>query len=147
MPYKERAKYIRNIYLQEKLTNSLIDKTLLLYFQSNESYVKTENTINGQSKNNEDINVNNHYNIYKWIASMVDNIDKLKKISDKIQRNIILLKEDNENYKKYYNNWIKTFKVNNKEELVKKIDGLINYQNINENGQAKMIKILMNKKE
>ena len=147
LPYKERAKYIRNIYLQEKLTNSLIDKTLLLYFQSNESYVKTENTINGQSKNNEDINVNNHYNIYKWIASMVDNIDKLKKISDKIQRNIILLKEDNENYKKYYNNWIKTFKVNNKEELVKKIDGLINYQNINENGQAKMIKILMNKKE
>ena len=147
LSYKERSKYIRNIYLQEKLKNSLIDKTLSLYFQSHESKDKSENTLNGQSIYNEDINPNNFYNIYIWVACMVDRIDKLKKTYDKIQININNLKEEKENYKNYYNNWINTFKINNKEELIKKIERLINYKNINDNGQAKMIKILMNKKK
>ena len=147
LPYKERAKYIRNIYLQEKLKNSLIDKTFILYFQSHHSYDKSENKINGKTQTIEDININNFYNIYRWIASMVDNTDKLKKTYEKIQKDIKKLKEEKENYKNYYNNWINTLKINNKEELITKIDGLINYKNINENGHAKMIKILMNKKE
>jgi len=136
---KEKINLIRNIYLNEKLKNSLIDKTCLLYMNFNN---KNKNEINGSGINN-----GADENIYRWITSTVENIEKLKKNNNKIKMNIKNLIEEKEMYEKYFNTWLNMFGINKKEELIKKIDGLINYKNINSNEEAKLFKMLLNKKE
>ena len=144
LKFKEKINYINNIYIEEKLKNSLINKTYLLYNNYNQYKNKNENGC----KENEIIeNELNLENIYKWIVSMNVNINKLKKNNEKLSYNINNLKEEKEKCKDYYNNWLKMLRIKEKEELIKKIDSLINVKNINENEHAKMIKILMNKKE
>jgi hypothetical protein len=61
--------------------------------------------------------------------------------------NINNLNKDKQIFKKYYNNWLNMLGINEKEELINQIDFLINYKNINSNEEAKMFKMLLNKKE
>ena len=140
--YRGKIKYIRNVYLDEKLKNSLIEKTLALYLDSNE--VENKNNIITN-----DSNINNNANltiIWKWIISIAENVDNLKESNDIIKKNIDDLNKENEIYKKYYKNWMKLLGVKTNTELNNKINRLIKCQNINENEEAKMFKILLNKK-
>ena len=135
--YSEKAKYIKNLYLEEKLKNLLIEKSYDLYLKSD----KIIN--NGNINNNLDINNNaNLGNIYKWIISMVEDINNLKKNNNNIKNYINNLNKDKDIYKNYYNNWINLLKVKNKDELFHKISYLIKYQSMNKNEEAKMFKIL-----
>lgn len=139
LSYKEKINFIRKIYFEEKLKNSLIDKTEILYLKSHN---KDEKILNGGGE--AWINL---CNVYKWILAIIENFDKIKKTNDKIQKNINKLLDEKEMNKKYYNNWINIFGINDKEELIKTIDSLIDVKNINENEKARMLKILMNKKK
>ncbi len=146
LPLKEKNNLIRNMYLNEKLKNSLIDKTCLLFLKFNGEN-KSKSGING-SDVSFDIDVDgNLYNIYKWITSVIENIEQLKNNNEKIQININNLNEEKEICKKYCNSWLNMLGINKKEELIKKIDFLINYKNINSNEEAKMFKMLLNKKD
>ena len=134
--YRGKIKYIRNVYLDEKLKNSLIEKTFALYLDSNEVENKNNNIMN-------DLNIDNNAHlqiIWKWIISMAGNVDNLKESNDIIKKNIDDLNKENEIYKKYYKNWMKLLGVKTNTELNNKS------QNINENEEAKMFKILLNKK-
>ena len=140
--YRGKIKFIRNVYLDEKLKNSLLEKTLTLYLDSNE--VENKNNIITN-----DSNIDNNINlpiIWKWILSMTENVDNLKESNDIIKKNIDNLNKENEIYKKYYKNWMKLLGVKTNTELNNKINRLIKCQNINENEEAKMFKILLNKK-
>ena len=143
LPCNEKIKFIRNIYLQEKLKNSLINKTHLLYV---DSYNKKN--INGAeiSLDKDNYNKINLENIWNWIISMVEGIDNIIEYNNKIKNDINKFNKGKDIYKQYYNNWMNLFHINNKEELIKKIDGLINVKNLNENEEAKMFKILLNNK-
>ena len=140
--YRGKIKFIRNVYLDEKLKNSLLEKTLTLYLDSNE--VENKNNIITN-----DSNIDNNINlpiIWKWIVSIAENVDNLKESNDIIKKNIDDLNKENEIYKKYYKNWMKLLGVKTNTELNNKINRLIKCQNINENEEAKMFKILLNKK-
>jgi len=140
--YRGKIKFIRNVYLDEKLKNSLIEKTLTLYLDSNEVENKNNNIMN-------DSNFENNINLpilWKWIISMAENVNNLKEKNDIINKNINNLNKENEIYKKYYKNWMKLLGVKTNTELNNKINRLIKCQNINENEEAKMFKILLNKK-
>ena len=141
---KEKNNLLRNIYIYEKLKNSLIDKTCLLFLNIND---KNKDETNGADKSTETEVDQNLWSIYKWISSIADNIEKLKKDNKKINMNINNLNKDKEIFKKYYNNWLNMLGINEKEELINQIDFLINYKNINSNEEAKMFKMLLNKKE
>ena len=140
--YRGKIKYIRNVYLDEKLKNSLIEKTLTLYLDSNEVENKKSNIAN-------DSNIDNKAKlpiIWKWIISLTENVGNLKESNDIIKKNIDNLNKENEIYKKYYKNWMKLLGVKTNTELNNIINRLIKCQNINENEEAKMFKILLNKK-
>jgi hypothetical protein len=141
---KEKNNLLRNIYIYEKLKNSLIDKTCLLFLNIND---KNKDGINGADISTETEVDQNLGCIYKWISSIADNIEKLKKDNKKINMNINNLNKDKQIFKKYYNNWLNMLGINEKEELINQIDFLINYKNINSNEEAKMFKMLLNKKE
>jgi hypothetical protein len=140
--YRGKIKYIRNVYLDEKLKNSLIEKILTLYLDSNEDENKNSNIVN-------DSNIDNNANlpiIWKWIISLAENVDNIKESNDIIKKNIDDLNKENEIYKQYYKNWMKLLGAKTNTELNNKINRLIKCQNINENEEAKMFKILLNKK-
>lgn len=140
--YRGKIKYIRNVYLDEKLKNSLVEKTFELYMEDKEIQNKNNNIMN-------EPNIRNNTNlpmIWKWIISMAENVDDLKENNDIMKKNIDDLNKENEIYKKYYKNWMKLLGVKTNIELNNKINRLIKCQNINENEEAKMFKILLNKK-
>ena len=109
LKFKEKINYINNIYIEEKLKNSLVNKTYLLYNNYNQYKNKNENN----SKEND--NEFNLENIYKWIVSMNANINKLKKNNEKLSYNINNLKEEKEKCKGYYNNWLKMLRIKEKD--------------------------------
>ena len=142
LSFKDKINFISNIYLEEKLKNSLIDKAYLLLLTINN---KNENLINGMGKDKDTaINIEK---LGKWIFTLIENIDELKKKNYNIKKDIDKAIEEKDIYKNYYNNWISMLNIKNKEELMKKIDALINVKNINANEEAKMYKMLLNKKD
>ena len=141
--YNEKVKFIRNIYLEEKLKNSLINKTHLLYVKSHDK----NKSINGaEIQKDNDIDLNNINNIWNWIISIIEKIENITKYNNKIKNHINKFTQEKNIYKKYYSNWMNLLQIKDKEELIKKIDALINVKNINANEEAKMFKILLNKK-
>ena len=149
LSYKEKINFISKLYCEEKLKNSFIDKTYLLFLKiKNKKEKENENEINGTGVDTKDMDKEvNIENIWKWIIFLIENIDKLNKNNYNIKKNIDNAIKEKEIYKKYYYNWINIFNVKEKEELIKNIDCLINDKNINANEEAKMYKMLLNKKD
>jgi len=149
LSYKEKIDFISKIYFEEKLKNSFIDKTYLLFLKiKNKKEKENENEINGTGVDTKDMDIEvNIENIWKWIIFLIENIDKLNKNNYNIKKNIDNAIKEKEIYKKYYYNWINIFNVKEKEELIKNIDSLVDDKNINANEEAKMYKMLLNKKD
>ena len=149
LSYKEKIDFISKIYFEEKLKNSFIDKTYLLFLKiKNKKEKENENEINGTGVDTKDMDKEvNIENIWKWIIFLIENIDKLNKNNYNIKKNIDNAIKEKEIYKKYYYNWINIFNVKEKEELIKNIDSLVDDKNINANEEAKMYKMLLSKKD
>ena len=135
---KEKVEILRNIYLDEKLKNSLVKKTYGLL---------TDLKKNG---NNEDLKNNFNMNenikkIWKMINSMIKDTEKVKKYNNNFDSNMKNKIREYEIYKIYYNKWIKIFSINNKEDLKNRIIDLINEQHYNDNEEFKLYNLLMNK--
>lgn len=137
--YKGKINSISQLYNEEKLKNSFIDKINLLYLNNN-------SLLNGTVKDL-DIEDKKIENIWKWINFLIDNIEEQKNKNYNIQKNIDKTIEENNMCKNYYYKWINIFNIKEKEELIKKIDDLINDKNINANEEAKMYKMLLNKND
>ena len=135
---KEKVEILRNIYLDEKLKNSLVKKThgLLLDLKKNGN--------NEDLKNNFNMN-ENIKNIWKMINSMIKDTEKVKKYNNDFDSNMKNKIREYEIYKIYYNKWIKIFSINNREDLKNKITDLINDQHYNDNEEFKLYNLLMNK--
>ena len=134
IPIKDKIEFIRDLFLDEKLKNSLIEKTYDLFSSLNS---------NNNIKNNTNININN---IWKWITVLIKEIDKLKKINKDFKKSIKNKTKEDDIYKIYYSKWMKLFGVNNKKDLRNKIRDLINDQYYNDNEEVKLFNILMKKK-
>ena len=134
IPIKDKIEFIRDLFLDEKLKNSLIEKTYDLFSSLNS---------NNNIKNNTNININN---IWKWITILIEEIDKLKKINKDFKKSIKNKTKEDDIYKIYYSKWMKLFGVNNKKDLRNKIRDLINDQYYNDNEEVKLFNILMKKK-
>ena len=131
---KEKIIFLNNIYLHEKLKNSLIEKTYNLLLNNN--------ILKEEKKDDSNININN---ILKWIKFLIKEIDKIKKDNEKLKTNINNNNIENNLYNIYYNNWINCLGVKTEENLKKKITDLINDQNYNDIEENKLYNILMNK--
>jgi len=137
---KEKVEFLRNIYLDEKLKNSLVKKTyeLLLDLKKNE--------------NNEDEDLKNNFNmneiiknIWKMINYLMKDTEKVKKYNNNFESNMKNKIREYEIYKIYYNKWIDIFSINNREDLKNRIIDLINDQHYNDNEEFKLYSLLMNK--
>ena len=133
--FKEKIRFLRNIYKNEKLKNSLIEKIKKLIL---------ENILNKKKQNN--LNNINTDNILEWINSLIEENNAIKKINEKIQINIDNINKEKNKYNFYYNNWINLLGVKNEKELKNKIKDLIIDQNYNDIEEIKLYNILMNKK-
>ena len=130
--FEEKIKILRNIYIYENLKNSLVDNTNILFMNNKIS--------NGNSKEESLLNINN---TLKWIISLIDDIEKIKKINKEIEEKIKNKKDENNKYNFYYNNWLNLLGIKTKEELYTKIKDLILDQNYNDINEKKLYNILM----
>ena len=133
---KEKVEILRNIYIDEKLKNSLVTKTYGLLFDLKKN--------NEDVKNNYNIN-ENIKNTWKEFNSVIKNIEKVKKYNNNFESNMKNKIREYEVYKIYYNKWINIFSINNREDLKNKIIDLINDQHYNDNEEFKLYSLLMNK--
>ena len=136
--FKEKLKLLREIYLNEKLKNSLVEKSNKLFIENNLLKPKDKN------ESNKNINLNN---IQKCIINLLENINRLKKKNDEIEIYINNKAKEKNMYKYYYYNWIKNLRIKTKEDLQNKIKDLIIDQNYNDIEEIKLYNILMNKKK
>ena len=134
---KEKIIFLRNIYLNEKLKNSLVEKTYRLFLDNK---IFQEDIKNNSNTNNIDIN-----NIWKKIKYIIDDINKIKKYNKKLKENINNYNVEKNLYNFYFNNWINFLGVKTKENLKKKINDLIKDENYNDIEETKLYNILMNK--
>jgi hypothetical protein len=137
---KEKVEILRNIYIDEKLKNSLVTKAyeLLLNIKKNGNH--EEEDLKTNFNMNEKIN-----NIWKMINSMIKDTEKVKKYNNNFESNIKNKIREYEIYKIYYNKWINFFSINNSEDLKNRIIDLINDQHYNDNEEFKLYSLLMNK--
>ena len=132
----EKINFLDNIYREEKLKDSLIEKTNLLYLKYNKKNLSAfDLSEEGDA-----------HRIAGWLGRLVESIDNLKKNNEKIKKSIHNLTKEKKAFKHFYNNLMNKLGTKNKDELFKKIDDMVNYKNINDNEEAKMFKILLNKK-
>ena len=133
--FKEKIRFLRNVYLYEKLKNSLIEKTKKLFLE-NRNIENKQNNLN---------NVNTD-NIWEWVNSLIEEKNKIKNINEEMQINIDNLNKEKNKYNYYYNNWINLLGAKNEKDLKNKIKDLIIDQNYNDTEEIKLYNILMNKK-
>ena len=136
--FKEKIKFLRGIYLNEKLKDSLVEKTNKLFLENNLLKEKEPN------KSNDNTNIGN---IYKCVSNLLEKIDIIKKNNEELEKNINDKNKEKNMYNFYYNNWLYRLKIKNKEDIKNKIKDLILDQNFNDIEEIKLYNILMNKKE
>ena len=137
--FKEKIKFLRGIYLNEKLKDSLVEKTNKLFLENNLLKEKEPNKSNDDNTNID--------NIYKCVSNLLEKIDIIKKNNEELEKNINDKNKEKNMYNFYYNNWLYRLRIKNKEDLKNKIKDLILDQNFNDIEEIKLYNILMNKKE
>ena len=127
--FREKIKFFRKIYLDEKIKNSLIEKTYKLFL---------ENNIVNENINNSNINKN----ILDGINNLIKKIDKIKQFNEEIQLNINGKNIEKKKYNFYYIYWEKLLNVNKKEDVKKRIHDLIDDLKYNDIEESKLYNIL-----
>ena len=136
--FEEKIKILRGIYLNEKLKDSLVEKTNKLFLENN--LLKEEES----NKSNDTTNTDK---IYNCVSNLLEKIDTIKRNNEELEQKINDKNKEKNLYNFYYNNWLYRLKIKNKEDLKNKIKDLILDQNYNDIEEIKLYNILMNKKE
>ena len=136
--FEEKIKILRGIYLNEKLKDSLVEKTNKLFLENN--LLKEEES----NKSNDNTNTDK---IYNCVSNLLEKIDTIKRNNEELEKKINDKNKEKNLYNFYYNNWLYRLKIKNKEDLKNKIKDLILDQNYNDIEEIKLYNILMNKKE
>ena len=137
---KDKVEILRNIYLDEKLKNSLVKKTYGLLLDLKKNGNNEEEDLKNKFDMNENIK-----NIWKMINSLMKDTEKVKNYNNNFESNMKNKIREYEIYKIYYNKWINIFSINNREDLKNRIIDLINDQHYNDNEEFKLYSLLMNK--
>ena len=137
---KDKVEILRNIYLDEKLKNSLVKKTYGLLLDLKKNGNNEEEDLKNKFDMNENIK-----NIWKMINSLMKDTEKVKNYNNNFESNMKNKIREYEIYKIYYNKWISIFSINNREDLKNRIIDLINDQHYNDNEEFKLYSLLMNK--
>ena len=137
---KDKVEILRNIYLDEKLKNSLVKKTYGLLLDLKKNGNNEEEDLKNKFDMNENIK-----NIWKMINSLMKDTEKVKNYNNNFESNMKNKLREYEIYKIYYNKWISIFSINNREDLKNRIIDLINDQHYNDNEEFKLYSLLMNK--
>jgi hypothetical protein len=140
---RENIEYLRKVYLDEKLKNSLIEKGHKLFLENILIEDINNNSISDNENSVSDINMDD---FWKYLIKIMGDIEKIKKFNGEMENKINNKKGEKNIYKVHFEKWAKILGVNNKEDLKNKIVDLINDQNYNDIEEVKLYKILMNKK-
>lgn len=116
------------IYNNVKLKNSLFERLKIVFLENKGNIIGDD--------------IDNYIN---WIGEMINKIKIIEK--DNVEMNkLSWINKNNNDYKNYYLNICKQFRVKTNTELKKKIIYLINKNNIDKKEEEKMFKLLFKKK-